>query len=339
VARCPRCRDVHWLSGQTRFFDPDFGGLYHREFAPGVAQPIDVDPARLLGPTWQFEWWRVRDGGALDDLRLLADYDDLYRCGCGTPLAPVLRFRVAGDTATLTALDVHDARDEALPGEVDFAEAPRGLWTGDDRRYREALAELAAQPSAARAARLHAALVEMFAEPWRPDPPWTTLAAPMRCEACGDVRERELWMMLSNPSSPLSPHAAGRTGGTLRPGDRLVGDLGWLADDVDRGAWLRVRHPVSSDSIVHASSPGRWGCRCGAGPASYVVRFAREAGALRFEGATLRVVRGRGDLADVDFAESPALTRDTPATPWPRWRPASREEAIAALLREWRIDA
>lgn len=339
AARCPRCRDMHWLSGQTKFFDPDFCGLYHRQFAPGVAQPIDIDPADLLRPVWDDQWLRIRDGGALDDLRLLADYDELFTCICGLPLAVVLHLRVDDRTATLTALELRDALADGLPAELDLVEAPRGLWTGDWSAYRTALAEFAAQPFAAQAARLRATLTDRFEGPPPTDPTLTTLAAPARCEACGDVRERSVWTLLTHPQYSPSPLGAAWTGGVLRPGDRLAGDLGWLAEDVDRGGWLRLRHPVSADRLIVLTSPYRWGCRCGAGPASLVVQFAREPDALRFAGLGLRVVRGRGDLADIDFAEAPALTRGSPPTPYPRWRPASREEAIAALLPGWGIYA
>jgi len=47
ASRCPRCHTEHFLSGQTKFFLPDFLGLHHRHFVPGAPQPIDFDPSEL----------------------------------------------------------------------------------------------------------------------------------------------------------------------------------------------------------------------------------------------------------------------------------------------------
>lgn len=337
TARCPRCHDVHWLSGQIKFFFPDFGGLCGRHFEPGAPQPIDIDPADLLAPVWDDEWWKIREDGALDDLRLLAGFDDLYACTCGAPMATVLHFRVDAKAATLTQIELLHALAEGLPHEIDLAEAPPDLWQGDTPAFYRALVRLAAQPFEDRAARLRECIAARFGGPSAPDSTWTTIAAPTRCEVCGDLRERSLWTMVTHPSYPQSLLGPGWTGGVLRPGAQIAGDSGFLAEDVDRGCFLRLRHPVSGDILTILSSPHRWGCRCGAGPASLVVRFAREPGGLRLAEVTLRVVRSRADLADIDFAEAPTLSRDAPPS-GARWRPASREEAIAAMLRGWRTD-
>ncbi len=339
-ARCPRCHDVHWPEGQTKFFAPSFGGLVGRHFVPGAAQPIDFDPDLLLEESpWAYEWLRIRDGGTLEDLRLLAAHDEQFACSCGAPMALVLHLRFTAETATLTALELRDALAAELPAEIDLAEAPPDLWRGSFEAYQRALAELAAAPVEVRSARLRQALLARFTEVEAPRPPWTVIRAPMRCEACGDLRERSVAPTLSHPSYAQSPLGARWQGGLLRPGDRLVDDLAWLAEDVDRGCWRRLRHPVSGPRLVLLAAPCDWGCRCGAGRASAVLWFTREAGGLRFDGAALRVVRGRGELADVDFAETTWLSRDPPcASPWPQRKHGSLDETITALLSEWRVD-
>src|SRR3954447_3360270 len=96
ITRCPRCEDLHQVSGQTKFFQPDFGGYFHRHFVPGDAQPLDFSSDALASArVWEDDWWRVREPRAPDVLHLLTDFDELIRCDCGAQLAGVLRFRLA----------------------------------------------------------------------------------------------------------------------------------------------------------------------------------------------------------------------------------------------------
>lgn len=325
--RCPGCGDVHHLSGQTKFFDPDFAGHYLRCFRPGLTQPIDFDPARLTTEgVWEWEWLRVREVAAPGRLRLLVDFDDMFTCGCGRPVAPVLDFEVAGDASggrvTLTSVELHDVSADELA--VDFAEGPPGVR----------LAELAAAPEDVREARLRACLAERFAWAHEPAPPWTHVEGPAPCEACSAARLRRFFTLLTHPDCP-GFFGPGWTGGLIRVGEQVACDPAWLAEDRDRDYWVRVRHPVAEDSLTLLARPCHWGCGCAAGRASPVLRFARSPEGLRLAGLSLRVVRGADDLAGVDLVEAPHQSRDAPKTPWQRHVPATREEAIAALLYEF----
>lgn len=340
ASRCPRCHTEHFLSGQTKFFLPDFLGLHHRHFVPGAPQPIDFDPSELRAPTWDDQWLRLAEPSAADALRLLVDYDETFVCSCELPLAIALRFQVSPTTVTLLGAELRDALSDPQALDVDFVEAPPDLWKGDFSRFRADLAALAAEPLSERLARVRAALaLRLTAPPGDTEPPWTVLRGPARCEACDDARERQVLALLSHPDLPTSFFGPDWRGGDLRPGDLVPCDTAWLADDLDRGYWLRARHPVPPDSLTLLVRSCHWGCRCGAGPASFVARFARTPAGLRLVQLTLRAVRTHRDLADIDFIEAPGLSRDQPPTPWPSWRPSSRDEALAHLARGWHLGA
>ncbi|MGZ3461846.1 MAG: hypothetical protein ACXU86_25415, partial [Archangium sp.] len=294
---------------------------------------------------WEDEWWRVREPQAPDVLHLLTDFDELLRCDCGAQLAGVLRFRLAKsptehgstETATLEEVKLLDVVRDDVAEAVDFAEGAHMLWNGKPDAYPAALAALAHAPPFDRAARLRKALVEYFAPPdapARPAPtdPWTTVAGPTRCEACGEVRERREVTGLSHLNFPVSFFGPEWTGGELRPGDRVPCDLAWLAEDVDRGYLARLRHPVPRDSLCILGHRTFRGCHCGAGRGSFVLRFARDPSGVVFESMSLRVVRGPADLADVDFAEAGLLSRERPAgSPFSR-RELTHDELIRELL-------
>jgi hypothetical protein len=334
--RCPRCGDVHRVDGQTKFFVPDFFGLYNRHFTPWSPQPLDFSPAELQAPVWDGSWWRVRAPGDPSRFDLLADFSDLFGCDCGMMFAMVLRFRVdAGPppTATLTAIELRDATTAAALV-VDFADGEELLWAGDHAGFAAAISALASAPAGERAARLREALNRRFApqdEATPGDTPWWCHVGEVRCEACGASGPRRELLLLAHPDHPTSFFGPGWTGGTLTAGMRIAGDFAWLAADCDRGYYTRLRHPVPEDRLTVLGARRRVSCRCGAGPGALVLRFAREPGALVLREATLRDVRGAEDLADVDFAETAYWTRD----PSPRalrqceW---TREAALRAVL-------
>lgn len=338
-ARCPRCGDIHVVDGQTKFFVPDFGGLYHRWFRLWRPEPLDFAVSTLRTErVWDGSWWRVREPGAPDRLDLLVDFDELFGCDCGLMFAVVLRFRLVdgpSPTATLVAVDLRDARSEAALA-VDFTDGEALLWRGEQRAFAGAMAALAAEPAELRAARLREALDERFpAEVGEEDPGvWTRVQDEVRCEACGALRRRDELLLLSHPDYPESFFGAGWTGGRMARGTRITGDLGWLADDRDRGYFTRLRHPVPSDRLVILGRRRRTGCGSGAGRGALLLTFTREPGALVLADAAVRVVRGAEDLREVDFAEAPGLTRDLSARAMPRRWTWTREEALRGVLAE-----
>ena len=99
VSNCPRCGASHFVEGQTKFFDPDFGGVY-RCFERGLIHPLDAVVDRVLTSALESDWWRVSDRPLDDSVTLLADFDDLFSCSCGAPLATLLRFRLHREPPT-----------------------------------------------------------------------------------------------------------------------------------------------------------------------------------------------------------------------------------------------
>jgi len=311
---CPNCGDIHAIEGQTKIFDP-FG--VSRWFRPGVPQPVDVTPEEIAALA-RDGWWRVRDRPGTDaELTLLADLDELYACDCGFAFAFVIHFEVTPGTVTMRELEVLDAR-AAIADRIDFAEAAP-LCRGEHPSYRMTAAALQALPFAERAAVLQRWLDDRFDDSdhdARTDN-WTTLVGPMQCEACGDVRERRDGTLLTHPHYPVSFFGAAWTGGVIFLGDRIPFDDAWLAHDIDRGLYFRARHPVGARLAI-LGQQRRYSCRCGAGRVRVVARFDRHAGALELVELSLRVLRSRADLHDIDFIEG--HTRQSPhhAEPLPR---------------------
>ena len=93
VSNCPRCGASHFVEGQTKFFDTDFGGVY-RCFERGLIHPLDAIVDRILTSALESDWWRVSAHPLGDSISRLADFDDLFGCSCGAPLATLLRFRL-----------------------------------------------------------------------------------------------------------------------------------------------------------------------------------------------------------------------------------------------------
>lgn len=137
-----------------------------------------------------------------------------------------------------------------------FASSPgQDTTPSDDAGFRRAMTELASAAPEVRAARLRRALGERFdgVERWF-DPTaedlagWTRLIGPVRCEACGEVRERALSMALTHPYYGEPVLGPGFTGGVLRPGTRVAVATDWRDVDEDRGDFVRLRHPLPPGS-------------------------------------------------------------------------------------------
>jgi len=362
LSRCPRCEAVHHLEGQTKFFNPDFTGIYYRSFELGAMHPLDVRAEDILRSTiWEDEWWRVSEAGSSGEFTLLADLDDNPWCTCGAPLATLLRFRlqpqrpppeVATSTAArcivgppdsfvatveLVEAQVFDIEAQDPSPHVNFAPV-YGVAGTSSKDWRAAIEALASAPISSRLATLRVA----FAELYRPgkdlsgSPPWTTLYVPVRCEACGDTRDRHLHSLLSHPDYRESFFGPSWSGGLIVPGMRIETTQNVWESDVDRGYMVRISAPPArAKSVVILNRPQPWGCRCGAGRTSIRLSFALEDKAMAFQEATLRVVKDVADFAEVDFAEAPFLTRDVPGGIIRKARPKSLEEVQNAVFEEW----
>ena len=350
AARCPGCGDIHFIGGQTKVFEPDFGAYHARHFVVGAPQPLGYAPSEMLAePVWDDEWWRVRAVHEAGRLSLLADLDELFACGCGRPLAVVLRLRLdeAAGTAELIAIDLLDALADDVAAAVDLASSEGVVpWPGGLEAFRRAMSELATAAPEVRAARLRRALGERFdgVERWF-DPAaediagWTRLIGPVRCEACGEVRERALNLMLTHPYYVEPVLGPGFTGGVLRPGVRVAVATGWRDVDEDRGDFVRLRHPLPPGSLTICGGPMAWSCRCGIGPGSLVARFGVDDGGVVLESLSLRVVRSLDALTDVDLAHAPRCSRAPLTVPRIGRCPADRAEALACLAQDWRSPA
>lgn len=80
TSRCPRCDDVLYLNGQTKVFDPSFGGLCHRHFTPGRTQALDFPPSQMLETAIWDDWCRIRP--PVSDDRSTTTASSFERPGC-----------------------------------------------------------------------------------------------------------------------------------------------------------------------------------------------------------------------------------------------------------------
>ncbi|MDC0717870.1 hypothetical protein [Nannocystis bainbridge] len=341
-ASCPRCGDRFWLDGQTKFFGPEFYGLCNRWFRSGDPQPLEPGSEAIgTARAWEGSWWRVREPVDPTVVQLLVDEDEWFGCDCGARFAVILRLRVGeGPSTTLESILLGDAYDREVAGEVDFANGESMLWAGDHAAFVAALQAVAAEPPEARAARLCAFMTESWdrrcaSEPEDGSSPWTHVAGEFQCEACGDRRERSEMLLLSHPDYAQSFFGSAWTGGTLRPGCRIAGEVAWLEEDVDRGYYTRLRHPVTRGGLTLIGRRGDRGCRCGAGRAAPVLRFVRDAGGLTLAALSLRVVASEADLDDVDFAEAPHSTRDRAANAPPLREAWDRAQVRRAVFKQF----
>jgi hypothetical protein len=340
-ASCPRCGDHFWLDGQTQFFGPEFSGLCNRWFRRDDPQPLEPGSEAIgTARTWEGSWWRVREPVEATVVQLLVDDDEWFGCDCGARFAVILQLRLGeGPTATLERILLRDAYDPEVAGQVDFANGESMLWAGDLAAFVAALQGVAAEPPEARRARICGFLTESWDRRSAPEPedgssPWTRVAGEFRCESCGDRRERSELLLLSHPDDPQSFFGPAWTGGSLRPGRRIAGELAWLDEDVDRGDYTRLRHPVTPGGLTLIGRRCARGCRCGAGRATPVLRFVRDAGGLTLAELSLRVVASEADLDDVDFAEAPHATRDRAAKAPPLREAWDRAQVRRAVLAE-----
>lgn len=340
-ARCPSCAAEHWPSGQTKFFVPDFAGQSGRHFVAGVVQPLDFAASELAAArVWDGSWLRTRAPAAVDRVDLLVDFDELFGCSCGATLALILRFDLPGPaSAALRGCALWPALGGGVAGRCDFVNGEDVVeWTGDVGAFLRAVEALGEEAEAVRAAAVEAALGRRFPPgPWIYPSPFATVVAPCRCEACGEVVRRRLWVALGHPDHDVPLFGPAWEGGILRPGDAIASDHAWLSDDVDRSYFVRVRHPTPRGRLVVAGMPESWGCRCGAGRATTLLHFAVEPGRVRLREVTMRAIRRAADLEGIDFAYAPGSSRAAPRSPWRVPRPTSREAALEDLAREWRL--
>jgi hypothetical protein len=361
LADCPRCGAIHFVEGQTKFFDPDFGSILYRCFERGLIHPLDAVVDRILASALESDWWRVSAHPIDDSFTLLADLDDLYRCSCGAPLATLLRFRLHRERPTpgvtvstskrsvMCAADQLQSAVELLDVElldveaadpasrVDFASVYGAVgyrsedWQGDHDR----LVSLSPEK---RVGKLRDALAALFSAPIdEAGGPWTSLRCAVRCEACGEERERRVGTLLSHPDYRESFFGPGWGGGVIVPGTAIRTTRSTWERDLDRGFLVRVSPPPrDARAVVVIHRPERWGCRCKAERVCVRARFDLVGHTLAFSAATLRVVRSARDLEDTDFVEAPNLTRDLPGfvrTP----RPDDLAGLRGAVLREWGV--
>ncbi len=347
TAHCPRCDDVHYVDGQTKVFDPDFGGLCHRHFTPGRTQALDFPPSQMLeGPVWD-DWCRIRTPSADERIAILVDFDETLLCSCGCPMAVILCFVLSPEepSATLESIELLDAIDSDVAGAVDLANGEDIVaWHGDYSRFSRDLQALAASSPEARCERLRAALAERFEgherwlDPPEADSPSTIVVGPMRCEACGEQRHRRVQLVLGHPSLDHSLLGEGWTGGELRPGTRIHSSMTWRERDEDRAYFVRLRHPLPGRSLTICGGRETWGCPCGVGRANVVLRFSIDDDGATLREIRLRVLRGRKSLRDLDFIHAPGSSRTPTREPSFGWRPADRAEAIDNLLRRMGLD-
>lgn len=307
-AACPRCGKRHAINQQLGFFDPD----YHDQvtFRDGVPQSKDVTtspdwmPIRPhVGPYWQY----AIVGGDLG----------LFRCECGLPIAPVMHFDVEVGKITLERVELRDAVAADLADHVDFADA-EWLSAGAGSFSDNLDIALAAAPSV-RAALLRSWFFDFFNDDApRPNFHFTEtvyLEGAVSCDACGRSRNLGARTRLAHGDHP-SFFGAGFAYGGIAVGQRVPFDGDWLADDVDRGYLIRLRHPIPRlMTILTARQP--FVCACGAFRPWTIVRFLRHPGELELESMSMRVIDTPADIADVHFIEAqstrwsrPAMTRD-----------------------------
>jgi hypothetical protein len=287
-AACPSCGDRHWFSEKTEFFLPLGDARAFR--SGGVWHEISVARAELDDRSW-LGWWRVRDPRPrAAQIAVLDKLEHLRRCSCGTRLATVLDFELAGDVARLAGLRLLDADAPDVAAEIDFARLPEHAPFPSQ----EDIAALLRSPAPARADYLRGLFARCF-----DDRRGGRIHAigPTSCDACGDTRERDLATELG---------AFFRTEGTLFLGARLP-FAEPLDDDRDRDFHLRLRTALPAGRLAILGARRAMGCRCGAGPARLVARFVRRPAEVELVELSLRVVRRAADLDDLDYAHG--LTR------------------------------
>ncbi len=164
--------------------------------------------------------------------------------------------------------------------------------------------------------------------------PWTWVCGEVRCESCGESRTRRELSLLTHPYHTVGFFGPGWTGGAIGPGTRIDCELDWLAEDVDRESFTRLRHPVPADRLTVLLRRRSQGCRCGVGFGALVLDFERDGAGLTLKRLGLRRVRAAEDLADIDFAETSYRSRERDPNAFPMLGPWSREAALEHVLAE-----
>ena len=202
-AACPQCGDRYYLRCETGFFDPAYDE--QRTLRPGETHPL----ARMAAHS---EWSRIRDAVG-DRFTVLVDEDDMVRCDCGCPCAPLLHFLRGPRTITLERVELIDARGD-VAARVDFARL-------GGRALRDVLAARFADKGLGR---------------------WTALAGPTRCEACSDARERMHLTLLAHPHARVGQlFDSAWQGRAIMIGDRVETIATLTGDEIiiagDPGSW------------------------------------------------------------------------------------------------------
>ena len=318
-ATCPRCGTLHHISQQLRFFEPDYDEQVW--FRDGLPQAKAVSPSSIGGG----DWMPIRPHvGPYPHCTVVGGDLELFRCGCDLPIATVLHFEVGYGTVTLAKVELRDALAADLADHVDFADA-EWLSAGASSYRTNLEVALAAAPSV-RAALLRSWFHDFFDDDApRPNFHFTEtvyLEGVVSCDACGRARKMGTRTRFAHGDHP-SFFGPGFAYGHIEIGHRVPFDGGWLADDVDRGYFIRLRHPIPRlMTILTASQP--FVCACGAFRPWTIVRFLRHPGELELESMSMRVLDMPADLADVHFIEAQSI----------RWtRPAmTREQIVDELI-------
>ena len=321
-AACPRCGVRHAIDLQTKFFDPDYDDqVWFRDGLP-QPKPGGFSPSR--------EWMPMRPDVATAECNVVS-LEDLFRCTCGLPIATVMCFDVRHQTVTLVKVELRDALAANLVDDIDFADA-EPLSAGEG--------SFDVNLEVARTATLSvrvALLRSWFHDFFDDDAPRQSfhftetvyLRGLVACEPCGHSRPLGTRTRFAHGDHP-SFFGPGFAYGDIALGQRVPFDGDWLADDVDRGYFIRLRHPIPRVmTILTARQP--FVCACGAFRPWTIVRFRRRRGALELESMSMRLIETPADIADVHFVEAQST----------RWtRPAmTRDQIMAELISRSRTDA
>ena len=144
-------------------------------------------------------------------------------------------------------------------------------------------------------------------------------------------------MAVSHWSYEVSVLGEGWTGGVLRIGTRIPVSGDWRTVDEDRGYFLRLRSTVPEHTLTLCGGPESWGCGCGAGRAWVILRLRVNEREMVVESIRLRTLQRSADLDDVDYVYAPGYSRGRLRAQPTGWRSRDRAEAIACLLRDWKL--
>ena len=240
-------------------------------------------------------YWRVREARTATHATALTSETRTraFRgCLCGAKLAIVvdLEARPRGEVEDLVLLGWRflEIRHSTFVEQIDFAFDPKGKRSRLAPEEREQVLRLEMEKRAAELAFPPDGLIRV--------------AGPTRCEDCGDVRERAHGTQFWSGRGFFRSDAPSEQ---LFLGSRIAFDDDWLATDTARPPFFRTRHPVGGEELAIVHRSRNWGCRCGAGRASFVTRFARREDELELIEISIRAIHSRAGLRDVDFVYMP----------------------------------